>query len=270
MNKTNTTHSSTSSIKPASTLLLIKELPTTFEVFMVVRHHQIDVAAGALVFPGGKVETQDSHKSVKSRCKETHLSEALLPFAVGVIREAFEETGVLFARKAGKSDLINANDLLGLEHYRDKLVKETVSLGEMLEKEDLELACDCLLHFAHWITPDMAPKRFDTHFFVAKAPSDQVALHDGEESVDSVWITPTTLLEEAQEGKWKIVFPTKMNTEKLARFTSFTEIKNYLAGHTPVTIQPEFISSEEGKFLCFPREADYPRWKVAIEEVMTP
>jgi 8-oxo-dGTP pyrophosphatase MutT (NUDIX family) len=258
-------------IKPASTLLLVREKKDTpFEVFMVLRHHQIDVAAGALVFPGGKVEDQDSCEEVFQRCATTHLTNNILPFAVGVIREVFEETGVLLARQAGESALINAQNLLNLEHYRDKLVKESVTLADMLEKEDLELATDLLLHYAHWITPDMAPKRFDTHFFIARAPEDQVALHDGEESVDSVWISPSMLLKEAGEGKWKIVFPTKMNTEKLAVFKSYSDIESYLAKNTPVTVQPEYVSSNEGKFLCIPKEADYPRWKVSIEEVMTP
>lgn len=274
MNKTDTKpqlNPSNVPIKPAATLVLLreaKEIP--FEVFMVVRHHQIDVASGALVFPGGKVETQDADQGILEKCSHSNIRHDLMPFAVAVIREAFEETGVLLARRAGETALIDANKLKTLEHYREKLVQESISFAEMLCTEELELATDQLLHYAHWITPNMAPKRFDTHFFIAKAPNDQIALHDGEEAVDSIWRAAETLLKEAEQGKWKVVFPTKMNLEKLARFTNYSAIENYLKNHPPVTVQPEFTDLPEGKFLCIPKDADYPRWKIPIKEVMTP
>lgn len=258
-------------IKPAATLVLLQENhDQSFEVFMVVRHHQIDVASGAVVFPGGKVEAQDATQGICLKCSRHSLSDELLPFAIAVIREAFEETGILFARKVGQPDLISAQQLAPLQHYREQLVQENITFETMLKTEHLLLATDLLQHYAHWITPNMAPKRFDTHFFVAKAPQDQIALHDGEEAVDSVWISPALLLKEANEGKWKVVFPTKMNIEKLARFQTFTELQTYLQNHKPVRVQPEFVDLNEGKFLCIPQEADYPRWKVAIKEVMTP
>lgn len=261
----------TAPLKPAATVLLVKEYtnqPPQF--FMVLRHHQIDVASGALVFPGGKVESQDNDTQLLDCLPQHHLANHLLPFAVAIIREAFEETGVLFARAAGKRNLLNANKLLHLQHYREKLVKEEITISAMAKKEGLELAVDELWHFAHWITPEMAPKRFDTHFFIAKAPSDQIALHDGEESVDSIWLDAQTLLQEAEQGKWKLVFPTRMNIEKLARFKSFDEIKNYLRQQSVVTVQPQYMKLDDGKFLCIPEEADYPQSKVAIEKVMNP
>jgi len=258
-------------VKPASTLVLIRELKQkAFEVFMVVRHHKIDVASGALVFPGGKVEVQDATEGVRLKCSSHSLSEELLPFAIAVIREVFEETGILIARKSGETELISAQALKEFEHYREKLVQEVIDFESFLNSENLTLATDLLLHYAHWVTPNMAPKRFDTHFFVAQAPLDQIALHDGEEAVDSIWIEPKQLLNEAAEGKWKVVFPTKMNIEKLARFKNFTELKTYLQNYTPLRVQPEYVDLEEGKFLCIPQDADYPRWKVAIKEVMTP
>lgn len=266
-------------IKPASTLLLLKEvlnealqeeMGNAFEVFMVVRHHEIDVAAGAVVFPGGKVEAQDSTEGILQKSANKILSPELIPFAIAAIREVFEETGILFARKIDSSEVISAKQLAPLEHYREKLVQEIVTFETMLNTEQLVLATDLLLHYAHWITPNMAPKRFDTHFFIAKTPHDQIALHDGQEAVDSVWISPKQLLKEAQEGKWKVVFPTKMNVEKLARFNNYPALENYLIKNKPLCVQPEFVDLEDGKFLCIPQEADYPRWKVAIQEVMTP
>ncbi len=257
-------------VKPASTILLVNESLSIPQLFMVVRHHQIDVASGALVFPGGKVDAQDEQLAETLLKQHTEYDAKLMPFAIASIREAFEETGVFFARKIDSQELLNASSLEALEHYREKLVKDEISLAVLLEQEGLELALEELLHFAHWITPDMAPKRFDTHFFIAKAPTDQVALHDGEESVDSVWIGAEKLLTEADEGKWKVVFPTRMNIEKLARFKSFADIVDYLKGHQVCTVQPNFVQDEGGKYLCIPAEADYPQSKIPIEKIMTP
>lgn len=261
----------TSPLKAAATILLVKEYtsqPPQF--FMVQRHHQIDVASGALVFPGGKVESQDSDTQLLDGLLQHRLPGHLLPFAVAIIRETFEETGVLFARATGDTKLLDANKLLHLQHYREKLVKEETTITAMMKTEQLELAVDELWHFAHWITPEMAPKRFDTHFFIAKAPANQIALHDGEESVDSIWLDAQTLLQEAEQGKWKLVFPTRMNIEKLARFASFDEIKSYLKHQAVITVKPEFKVLGDGKFLCIPEEADYPQSKVDIEKVMNP
>ncbi len=257
-------------VRPAATLILLRELsPGALEVFMVVRHHQIDVASGALVFPGGKVEEQDYQlaKEYKDKCA---IPAELLPFAIAVLRESFEETGVLFAKAHDSQDLITADRLEGLEHYRQKLVDESISFADCLKLENLTLELNRLSPFAHWITPEMASKRFDTHFFVALAPSDQVALHDGEESIDSIWVSPGLLLEQADQGQWKLVFPTRMNVEKLARFDNFNEITAYLEQNPPVTVQPVFIQDDKGKFLTIPQKADYPQWKVSIDKVMNP
>ncbi|MDZ7685005.1 MAG: hypothetical protein U5O39_08355 [Gammaproteobacteria bacterium] len=83
------------------------------------------------------------------------------------------------------------------------------------EAEDLELACDWLQPFAHWITPEMMPKRFDTKFYLAVAPADHLAIHDGQESVDSVWIRPEDAIAGIESGKYTIIFPTRLNVELL-------------------------------------------------------
>ncbi len=269
-------------VKPAASILLMRETPkqdlNPLEVFMVMRHHQIDVASGALVFPGGKVEKQDSADALanfyphacQTRLTSSPLYQNQLGFKVAAIREAYEETGVLFARQQGEKELIGANALAQLKHYKEALVNEEITLAVMLAEQKLSLATDLLLPYAHWITPKMAPKRFDTHFFIALAPQDQVALHDGEESVDSLWIAPQTLLKEADEGRWKIVFPTRMNIEKLALMDSFQSIKTQVEKFPPITIEPKFVDLDGEKFLCIPEEAGYPQWKVSIDKVLKP
>ena len=144
---------------------------------------------------------------------------------VGAIREAFEECGILLAREVGSDALVSGERLSTLEHYRDPLNRGEVKLQDFLEKEQLHFACDTLQHFAHWITPEMMPKRFDTHFYLAVAPADHLALHDGHESVDSVWISPGDAIKGSEDGTYTIIFPTLRNIEMLAESSS-VETKN--------------------------------------------
>lgn len=194
---------------PAATILLVRDNPETaeLEVFMVVRHHQIDFASGALVFPGGKTNAGDQDPALRGKCDGAEgLNDVQLALAVSAIREAFEESGVLLARVEGEEGFIDPGRLAPLEAFRSKLDSQEVSILSFLEDHNLRLACDALVPFAHWITPDFMPKRFDTHFYVAKAPADHLALHDGSETVDSVWLNPVRAIREADEGKWTIIF----------------------------------------------------------------
>ena len=147
---------------------------------------QIDAFSGALVFPGGKLEDADGDPRLRARCGGADkIAAEELKFRVAGVREAFEECGILLARKRGERAVIAAADLKGIEdRWRDKLAKDEASIVDLVEAEDLELATDLMVPYAHWITPTFAPKRFDTWFFLAEAPEDQIALHDGSESVE--------------------------------------------------------------------------------------
>ncbi len=246
-------------LRPASTILMCRDSAEGIETFMVVRHHQIDFASGALVFPGGKVDLADSDSALHERCRgiET-VKKDLIPFQVAAIREAFEESGILFARELGSSALIPADRLSTLEHYRDPLNRGEISMLDFLVKEGLDLACDCLHRYAHWITPEFMPKRFDTHFFIARAPEDHLGAHDGSESVDSVWISPTRLQRESEEGKWTVIFPTRCNIELLDLSAAVDEAIEHRRANDIVTVMPWVEQRDEGTFLCIPPEAGYP------------
>lgn len=249
--------------RPAATILLCNDRPDGIETFMVVRHRQIDFASGALVFPGGKVDPGDGSEAVQARCDGLDtVPEGQLPFMVAAIREAFEEAGILMARQNGSSDLIGPEALAPLEHYRDPLAKGETQLLDFLEKENLRLALDTLQHYAHWITPEYMPKRFDTYFYIADAPEGQVAMHDGSESVDSVWINAKQLLKEADEGKWTVIFPTRCNMELLASQPTIQKMKDWCREHGIVSIIPSFEDLEDGKYLTIPKESGYPTTKV--------
>lgn len=196
---------------------------------MVVRHHQIDFASGALVFPGGRVEASDAVLAS---------GDQNAAFRVAAIRETWEECGVLLAAP-GAAPAAEGE------------------FAAMLAARGLVPDTGSLAHFAHWITPVPVPKRFDTHFFLAAAPHDQDALHDGSEAVDSVWIRPTDALAEAEAGTKKIVFPTRMNLTKLARSNSVAEAFAAARAKPVVTVMPQQRTTPEGRYLRIPIEADY-------------
>lgn len=244
---------------PAATILLVRDGGEGLEVFMVVRHHQIDFASGALVFPGGKVDKRDLDEGVRGRVEGAEgLDDWELSMRVAAIREAYEECGVLLARDEGTSALVDAARLAALESYRDRLNKAEIGIGEMLANEGLRLAADLLTPFAHWITPNMMPKRFDTRFYVAVAPEDHLAVHDGRESVDSVWIKPADALQEALEGKRTIIFPTRVNVQKLGRHGSAADAIAAARKSNIVTVEPKVTKNDAGEpVLRIPIEADY-------------
>ncbi len=260
-------------LKPAATVLLVrdcKKQSDSLEVFMVVRHHQIDFASGALVFPGGKVDRGDSHPDlVRHLPKDQPADDPLLSFKVASIREAFEECNVLLAREIGSSSLIGPDRLETLvDQYRKDMQAGAIDILTMAKAENLELATDTLAHYSHWLTPTFMPKRFDTHFFVAIAPPEQLAVHDGEESVDSVWIGPNEAREGAQDGKYTIIFPTLMNLEHLGRFGSAEEALHQSDTSKTVSVLPKLEVTPEGKFLNIPAEAGYSVTRRPIDPIM--
>src|SRR5256714_14584610 len=206
----------------AATILIVRDGVAGLEVFMVKRHHQIDFVAGALVFPGGKVHAGDHQAELSDHADyPPDWPEEQRATAVAAIREAFEESGILFAREESNGQLIGAEHLARLEAYRQQLEKGQITLLELVRRERLRLACGLLVPFAPWGTPEHMPKRFDTHFFLAAAPEGHAGVHDGRESVDSVWIRPEDAI--ANRKQWNVVFPTKLNLMKLAQATTVAE-----------------------------------------------
>ncbi|HTE81668.1 MAG TPA: NUDIX hydrolase, partial [Reyranella sp.] len=116
---------------------------------------------------------------------------------------------------------------------------------------------DLMTPFAHWITPIFAPKRFDTWFYLAEAPEDQLALHDGSESVESVWIGPQAAIDEATAGKRTLVHATTKNLELLAEGGTVTGALSQASERKIVTVQP-WVEQRDGKrFLHIPEGAGY-------------
>jgi 8-oxo-dGTP pyrophosphatase MutT (NUDIX family) len=252
---------------PSATILLLRDGEPGLEVFMVKRHHQIDFVAGALVFPGGKLEKGDSDAAL-----ERHVdgggdwTAEMRALGAGAIREAFEESGILLARDARTGDFVSAERLGELQHYRPLLDKREAVLADVLEKERLRLALDQLVHFAHWITPTNMPKRFDTHFFLASSPIGHIGSHDGRESVDSIWTTPSGAISDRK--KWNVIFPTKLNLMKLdASKTVATAIAAARAAHV-VPVTPWVEDGPDGQILKIREDAGYAQTSASMREAM--
>ena len=151
------------------------------------------------------------------------------------------------------------------ERHRAALDAHEIAIDALAEREDLELACDALVPFAHWITPVFMPKRFDTWFFLMAAPPDQVAVHDGHESVDSVWIRPQDAVAEADAGRRTIIFPTLLNVKKLGRSATVPEAIAAARSAPVVTVLPTVADTERGKMMRIPAEAGYDVSEAPLE-----
>lgn len=248
---------------PAATILLVRDGVSGLEVFMVKRHHQIDFASGALVFPGGKVDPHDRDPALRKHADGAgSLDDLQLSLTACAIREGFEESGILLARKSGRGDYIDAAAASALAPWRPRLNASEVGLPEFLAHEDLRLACDALIPFAHWVTPTFMPKRFDTYFYVAATPAGQLGRHDGSESVDSVWINPVEAIADAK--RWTIIFPTRMQLVKLAKSKTAADAIARAKAEPVVTVEPIVVSRGSDQVLTIPEEAGYGK----VEEPM--
>ena len=259
---------SSNKLIPASTVLVIRDGIDDIEVFMVVRHHQIDFASGALVFPGGKVDKNDLNPGLREyTISSNEINDQELSYRIAGIRECYEEADVLFAYEENNSDLISNERLRKLKKWRDKFNNKEGSMYDFAFEENIKFNLDDLIPFAHWITPEMMPKRFDTYFYIAEAPKDHLGSHDGKESVDSIWITPKQALADCDSKKRTIIFPTRMNLEKLSRFKTVKEALEKIKKEIIITVEPKIEKNNDGVFLTIPENAGYGHIKEPIENL---
>jgi len=249
--------------RPASTILLLRDSTVTrgeIEVFMMVRHYEIDFSSGALVFPGGSVDKGDQEIIANPALYAggEGLDASALSFRIAAIRETFEESGILLARVSGLNSLVDARRASEIEAaHRGPLCEGKTTFSKILADNGLRLALDELLPYAHWITPEGMPKRFDTWFFLAAAPPEQVGAHDGRESTDSIWLSPGEALAGGESGRFKLPFPTTRNLIKLGKQPSVKAALDDSRGKPVVTVMPVMTKLNGGRQLRIPREAGY-------------
>ena len=249
---------------PSATVLTLRDGADGLEVFMLVRNRQVDFASGALVFPGGKVDAQDRHSDWATLAPVT-TAVPELSYWVAALRETFEETGLLLAEPKGSDRTIAADDAATLRHaHRATVAAGRKLFAEFVREAGLVLATERMVPFAHWITPEGMPKRFDTHFFLASAPPGQHAEHDGGETVESMWIRPADAVREANAGRRTLVPATQLNLEKLAQ--SKTVAAAFAAARTSriVPVTPTVSRAEGGVRIRIPADAGYVTTEVFV------
>lgn len=257
---------------PSAAILLLRDVGEDLEVLLLTRHDTASFG-GASVFPGGKVDVTDSDTKLFSYCDGlAPKSEIEHAFYVAAIREVFEETGLLLARSDGNTALLSSAQNAAISaRYRNDLLRGAITLPEIVTRENLRLACDVLVPFSRWITPTIAPKRFDTFFFLTDSTHNNVATADGTESLQVDWITPRAALAEAEAGLRRIVFPTRATLSKLALTHCVAAALASARASGLVTVQPEIkTGGAEGAVICLPPEAGYPICEVPLAAVFDP
>jgi 8-oxo-dGTP pyrophosphatase MutT (NUDIX family) len=248
-------------ILPAATILMLRDDP--FEVLMVKRHHQIDFAAGALVFPGGKTHAGDDDPRWEERC--LGWGDALphkRPLRIAAIREAYEEAGILLARHLGGAPFRGDERATAA---REDIGRDRRPFIDLIVELDLYLDLEALSVFARWITPPIMPRRFDTWFYVARAPDEQLAVCDGSETVDAEWIAAAEALRLAEIGERTVIFPTRMNLQLLAEARSAEDAIARARARELVTVEPKVQERDGERVLVIPPDAGYG----AVEEPMS-
>lgn len=244
----------------SATVLLLRDAPD-LQVLMVKRHYEIDFASGALVFPGGKANAEDEHADWADVC-DGGFDDLERAARICAVREAFEEAGILLARHAdhrGAGEALVSQDVTGaLDPFRAAVDRGEQSFLNLMRENGLVLALDTLIHFGHWITPDMMPKRFDTHFYLAPTPPKQRAEQDGRETTEAIWLGAQQALDMEADGKATIIFPTRMNLGKLAEVQSVAAAIERFQAEPVVTVLPVIGTDGDGApCLHIPAEAGY-------------
>jgi 8-oxo-dGTP pyrophosphatase MutT (NUDIX family) len=242
----------------------------SLEVLMVRRNLNSDFVGGAYVFPGGAVDPADSGTEAEACCQgrgDAEASEILgvgsggLAYWVAALRECFEEAGLLLAYTRGGSllslaDPDTAAQFLG---YRAGVNDGTIGFLDVCRQESLSLAVDRVHYFAHWATPEGAPRRYDTRFFVAVAPPDQTAAHDAGEMVADEWVRPADALARYESGEIEMVIPTVRSLQDIGRFRTADELVAAAAAAavTVPTVEPHVMIEGRGVRIPLPGDPGY-------------
>lgn len=226
------------------------------EVLLVQRHAGMAFMGGAHVFPGGRVDdVDDTDEPFSADTTPATLaptaSRQVPHFAdldarsdrrhrAAAIRELLEEAGVLLAHgPLGVADAPTAARVRAA-------LSDGVTLPAALTAEGLRASGAALIPLAHWVTPALERRRFDTRFYLAVMPSTQVASHDGSEATAIAWMSPADALAQAARGTMRLPPPTWTTLATLAPHTDLASLTAWARGRTIVRIEPRMHHDAEG------------------------
>lgn len=266
-------------LRDASTVLILRAIERKggeepFEVFMLRRHKGHEFMANVWVFPGGRLEERDMSPevfkfvegldgAVARRWMGGRVDEKkALGLYVAAVRETFEEAGLLLARRPGEERLIDLNDAevaAQVEALRWSVDRGEIGMAEVCEELGVLLCGREFGFFAHWVTPFFESRRYDTRFFVTRAPKYQVASHDNGETVAGGWWTPTAALRASERGELLLSPPTIRTLEDLGRYASAKDVLKWTKGRVPPRILPAFEVNGDEVTLLLPGDEAYPK-----------
>jgi 8-oxo-dGTP pyrophosphatase MutT (NUDIX family) len=240
------------------------------EVLLVERHAQSRAFAGASVFPGGLVDADDADPRLLAasphvtpsqallRLGESLREEAALTFWIAAVRELFEETGVLLAdREDAPLDHAVTETRTWMHRQRLAILSGEVGFAEVIARERLVLRTEDLHYFSRWITPIVAPRRYDARFFVAELPRGQEPLHDERETIATIWITPDDAIARAEARTLTLAPPTLRTLQELRELGSVTAILEASRARTVTPILPRMTSIEGEPAILYPNDVEY-------------
>jgi len=252
--------------RPASTVVVLRDAPHGPEVFMVRRHEGTAFMGGAHVFPGGRVDAADREgdtswcDGVDHARRQLHESDPAdaVAYHVAAARELFEEAGVLVARD-GTGRIV---PLAGAAHERFKRYRGDVHGGRstfhaIVANEGLRLALDALVLFAHWVTPPIDTRQFDTRFFMTRVPPEQTPAHDETETTHSIWLTPAAALAQSLRGDIVLPPPTWTTLRELEPFTTVDDALTWARRRRIVRRQPRVVDTDGARMLLLPGDPLY-------------
>ncbi|MBX3651761.1 MAG: NUDIX domain-containing protein [Burkholderiales bacterium] len=233
---------------PSATVTIVRDAPGGIEVLMMRRNLKSGFVPGMHVFPGGGVDETDFCFKNNELCKCLNDSAASgtlglacdgLAYWAAAIREAFEESGLLLARRrSGETlSLSDAETARRFAEHRRRLNSGALAFPDLLQAEELQLAADQLTYFAHWITPVGLPRRYDTRFFMAQAPEGQEPLQDEQETIAAAWVRPGEALTRHRSGDFEMRTPTVRTLEDFADYDSVASLRRGLAARRDVRVQ---------------------------------
>ena len=228
-------------VRDAATVMLLRDGSDGLEVCMLQRNLKSDFVGGAYVFPGGGVDPEDAEEDLEQvfvgrsdadASRLVGVDRAGLAFWVAAIRESFEEAGVLLAVTDDDRVVSFADPEVAVRFavHRADVDSGRRRLAAVCVDEGLRLDVGAIHYFSRWVTPLGAPRRYDTRFFVAAAPAEQVALHDDHEVIGTRWLTPAAALADHEAGRITMIFPTVRTMVALERFGTAAEVLDHTAG----------------------------------------
>ena len=243
----------------AATVVLLRDGANGVEAYLLRRLGSMAFAGGMYVFPGGSVDPRDGDAEIAwagppasewagPLSADERLARALVAAAV---RETFEEAGVLLASPVtGES-----------EHWKAEqaaLLDRSASMAEVLARNGLVLRADLLRPWAHWVTPELEPKRFDTRFFVAALPEGQEPVHYRGESDRSEWVTPRDAVERHASGELGMLPPTVFTLAELSAYDTVADVLDAGERRDVKRVLPRIVVDGDDVLLLLPGDPGYP------------